>query len=127
MIVSYYANGETGMEDKKIEIREEEKDRYYFIKAKGYFSSTSILEIRKRLEDALSLGHLKMAMDLSEIQFIDSVGLGLLINFCRKMKDAGGIFCIVNPSPAVSNIIHVSGAAKVLDVRQGVTDVNSLF
>jgi anti-sigma B factor antagonist len=115
------------MDEKKIEIQEEDKGRYYYLKANGYLSSTNILEIRKRLENALSPGRSKIALDLSGIQFIDSMGLGLLINFCRKIKDAGGTFYIVNPSPAASSIIHVSGSAKVLEIREGVTDVNSLF
>ena len=115
------------MDDKKIEVREEEKGLYYYIKVEGYFSSINILAVRKRLEQALSLGHSKIALDLSGIQFIDSMGLGLMINFCKKIKDAGGIFYIVNPSPAVSNIINVSGSARVLEIRAGVIDFNSLF
>jgi anti-sigma B factor antagonist len=115
------------MDDKKIQIQEEEKGTYYYIKAKGHFSSINILEVRRPLEYALSIGHTKLALDLSEVTFMDSMGLGLMINFFKKMRDSGGRLVVINPSETVFNLINVSGTGKVLEIHQGITNPDTLF
>jgi stage II sporulation protein AA (anti-sigma F factor antagonist) len=61
----------------------------------------------------------KVVFDLSEIGFMDSSGLGLILGRYTKVKDLGGEMAIENPSEEILKILRLAGADKLfgLDAR----------
>ena len=61
----------------------------------------------------------KVVFDLSEIGFMDSSGLGLILGRYTKVKDLGGEMGIENPSEEILKILRLAGADKLfgLDAR----------
>ena len=71
------------------------------------------------LEDALSpfvSTTPRVVLDLSEVQFIDSSGLGALIAVHQNAADAGGELALRSPSDAVRRVLDITQTAPVFEV-----------
>jgi anti-sigma B factor antagonist len=60
-----------------------------------------------------------VTVDLSEVAFIDSAGLGALIGCIRRIRDAGGVATLVAPNAAMRELLRITGVDRVAHVRTG--------
>jgi anti-anti-sigma factor len=56
----------------------------------------------------------RLVLDLAELTFIDSAGLGALLAIHDRAQDLGIEFVLSNPSDPVRRILDLSGTASVL-------------
>jgi anti-sigma B factor antagonist len=69
------------------------------------------------LADALAAADpSELDLDLGAVDFIDSGGLAVLITAHQHRMARGNKLCIVNPSPAVTRLIELSGLCDYFDV-----------
>lgn len=64
-----------------------------------------------------------LVMDLSQIEFMDSSGLGLIMGRYALMQKLGGSFLIANPSQRVMKIFALSGIGKIIKIENDREDV----
>ena len=55
--------------------------------------------------------------DLSQVTFLDSIGLGLIIGVHRRQRARGGSVAIINASPLILKMLHITGLHLVMDVQ----------
>lgn len=55
-----------------------------------------------------------LVFDLTEVNFIDSSGVGGIIGRYRKMKELGGHMSIVGARPTVEKVLIFSGIQKII-------------
>ncbi|OGJ92466.1 MAG: hypothetical protein A2487_00715 [Candidatus Raymondbacteria bacterium RifOxyC12_full_50_8] len=115
------------MADSPFVLKPEERGTYYLLTISGPFTAHHVLAVRKAFEAALAIGHTKMAFNLSGVDFLDSVGLGLLVNMKRKLDAAAGMFGIINPSQVVIDILDVSSTDQYLTVYRDVKNPDTVF
>ena len=65
------------------------------------------------LED-ISIRHL--ILNLRNLQFMDSSGIGVFIGRYKTIKKRGGQVCITNINPRLSKILEMSGLYRILKV-----------
>lgn len=61
-------------------------------------------------------GVLKIVFDLTNVDFVDSAGLGLVVFMRGKLLEKGGRFRVVSPPPRVLDLFRMSNNASVLDI-----------
>lgn len=59
----------------------------------------------------------RLVLDLSEVEFMDSAGLGLILGRYAKMSERGGTLSVLDPSDAVVRIIKMAGAHKYVSIE----------
>ena len=59
----------------------------------------------------------RLILDLSEISFMDSSGLGLIMGRYALMQKLGGEFSVVNPSSRVQKIFELSGLGRIIKIE----------
>ena len=59
-------------------------------------------------------GFVQIVMDLSELSFMDSTGVGVLIGRYKKMRDANKPIFISNPSRNAERIFKMSGLYDIM-------------
>ncbi len=59
-------------------------------------------------------------IDLSDVDFMDSSGLGLILGRYTKINMLGGILKVANPSPKTEEILLMAGADKLIPIEKGV-------
>jgi anti-sigma B factor antagonist len=69
-------------------------------------------EFKRRLLDLIESGHPLIALDLSDVDFIDSSGLGAIVSALKQLKGRGDLV-IVGARPAVINLFRLTRMDKV--------------
>jgi anti-sigma B factor antagonist len=67
--------------------------------------------------DGLDAGAREVVVDLSEVAFIDSTGLGVLIGVAKKLQSASGALAIVCPAEKIRRIFQITGLDQVLAIH----------
>ena len=58
-----------------------------------------VKQLDEAVEGALTSGHIQLLLDLSAMPYIDSSGIGAIVDALRQAKKAGGDAKLVSPSP----------------------------
>lgn len=56
-----------------------------------------------------------LILNFSEVSFIDSSGLGVILGRYKRISQAGGCMAIVNPQPQVQRILELSGIMRIIN------------
>lgn len=71
-----------------------------------------------------SLGELasepKLLIDMSEVPFVDSAGLGALIGGIRRAREAGGDVAVCCNRPTLVRLLHTTGFDRIVTVTDTV-------
>ncbi|MEO6629842.1 MAG: STAS domain-containing protein [Aquihabitans sp.] len=55
-----------------------------------------------------------LKIDATDVTFIDSSGLRVLIEARTRQVEGGGHFMVINPSPAVTRLLELTGLSELL-------------
>jgi len=96
----------------QVEVRS--ADRAAVIVVSGELDLASAPALEEELTRAVTNGADPVIVDLRELEFIDSTGLGLLIKANRKAEAAGRRFAIVRGQSQVQRLLGVTGIEQRL-------------
>ena len=71
---------------------------------------------KEALLQATDIGPRRVVVDLSEVTFIDSTALGVLIGGAARLQAADGMLDIVCPSDKIRRIFKISGLSHVFAI-----------
>lgn len=57
-----------------------------------------------------------LAIDLSDITFMDSSGIGLIMGRCKLMKECGGRIEVRSPQPYIRRVLKLSGIERLVRI-----------
>ena len=76
--------------------------------------------IRAKIDEKLYLYRPKLVrLDVSNVSFMDSSGLGLILGRFTLARELGGELRVVNPSEGVSRILDLAGTSRLLTIERG--------
>jgi anti-sigma B factor antagonist len=82
---------------------------------------TSLL-FKEKLKSLIGDGHLHVIMDLSNVGFVDSQGLGALISCLKVLRQSDGSLTVTNLSESVEAVLRITRLIRVFDVLPTVED-----
>ena len=59
-----------------------------------------------------------ITLDLADVEFIDSSGLRVILEFHQSVAERGAIFTVANPSHAVQRLFEISSVDEYLHIRR---------
>ena len=84
-------------------------------------------ELRARLNDLLDEARLKFLLDLRDVSYIDSFGVGVMaakyVSICRK----GGAMKLLQLSPRTHRVMQISGLLKIFQSFENEEDALRSF
>ena len=84
---------------------------------RGELDTYTAPKLQRHLKDLIEdQGNLTMALDLSEMTFIDSSGLSVLVDALKRMRERGGSLRLSSPTRATSKVLEISGLDKILTI-----------
>jgi anti-anti-sigma factor len=87
------------------------------IKLKGRLvSGEPVKEFEAAFQSALASGHIFLVLDLQGLPFIDSSGIGSIVNALRISSKLGGSVKIVQPSSMVEKMFKMCGLVELFGV-----------
>ena len=85
----------------------------------GEIDHHSAVAVRSEIDEEISLRRPKRTvLDLSEIDFMDSSGLGLIMGRYALMQKFGGAFSISKPSDRVMRGFELSGLGRIIRIEK---------
>lgn len=75
-------------------------------------------EVRQHVHEAVAAGQRDLVLDLSEVFFCDSSGVGVLIASRRLMRSCHGRFHLILPDRGAAEGSHVNRVLAALGVRR---------
>lgn len=76
-------------------------------------------ELRTRLDDVIDdESPMELVVDLHELAFMDSTGLGVLVHALKRMRERGGELTLSAPSPSTRKLLDISGLDRIFPVTR---------
>ena len=76
--------------------------------------------LRDTLHRVVDAGDRQVVVDLGEVGFLDSSGLGALVTAFRALDEAGGRLSLAAPQPAVVTVLRITSVDQVIDIYETV-------
>ncbi|SDL30125.1 anti-sigma B factor antagonist [Catalinimonas alkaloidigena] len=95
----------------------EEKENIMLVRLEGNLmgdtSANQLLDdVAARVEDDRHL----CAVDLSNVSYMNSNGIGVLINLLTKMRNRGGEVVLINPSQQIQKLLVITKLNSIFDI-----------
>ncbi len=84
------------------------------LRLQGELDNLSVPVLHETVDTLYASGCFQISLDLSELTFIDSSGLGALVAVWRRCQREGGRATVVNPSVPVRRLMDMTGIARFL-------------
>lgn len=88
-----------------------------FIAIGGILDTLTTVELAEVLNPLIAQKN-NILVDCSQLSYINSTGLALLIRYHIQGKRRGASFKIVNPASPVFEVMNMSGATKLLEIYE---------
>ena len=72
--------------------------------------------VKRDLAALVDTGHVALALDLSDVGFVDSSGLGVLVAIHRHAESNGGSFVVRSIPPQVKRLFDITRLGDLLTV-----------
>lgn len=75
------------------------------------------ITLRDTVRDLLSKGHKKILLNLGEVSYIDSSGIGELVSAFTTVRNQGGELKLLNLTKKVHDLLQITKLYTVFDVK----------
>jgi anti-sigma B factor antagonist len=89
---------------------------HHVIAVRGEIDLFTAPQLKQAVVEAIDAGDDRVVIDLSELTFLDSTGLGVLIGAVRRLRAKGGALAIVNTEPSIAKTFQITGLDKVFTI-----------
>ncbi len=93
----------------------EEQDHAVVVRLAGELDLYNADEVRETLDRVCARDPGRVIVDLADVSFIDSTGLGVLVEARSKLRDRK-TFILSGPQPETRRALEISGLAKHMPI-----------
>lgn len=101
-----------------LEIHVEETSDYTLCRPVGELDAYTVGQFREALADLAAIP--RLLIDLSDVPFMDSAGLGALIGGIRRAREAAGEVTVACSRPTLTRLLHTTGFDRIVPVTETV-------
>ena len=83
---------------------------------RGEIDVATAPELRDRLLAVAQTGNEIVVVDLSEVTFLDSTALGVLVSGLKRFRSGGGDLRLVVTGRSVAKVLEITGLAEVFPI-----------
>lgn len=107
-----------------LDIRESE--HVCVLKLKGRLvSGEAVGQFENAFQQALATGHIFLILDLEALPYIDSSGIGSVVNALRQANKLGGTVKLVSPPPFVAKTFKMVGILSLFGVYDSAAEAQA--
>ncbi len=82
-------------------------------------------EIINKLESYNAQGKLNAIIDISDVRYINSSGIGVLITLLTKVRNKDGELCLINPSESVQKLLIITKLQAIFKVFESIDEAKT--
>jgi anti-sigma B factor antagonist len=103
-----------------VDIHIEETADYTLCRPSGELDAYTVGEFREALGGVTDVKAL--LIDLSDVPFMDSAGLGALIGGIRRTREGGGEVAVACSRQSLTRLLHTTGFDRIVPVAESVEE-----
>ncbi|HEX2315784.1 MAG TPA: STAS domain-containing protein [Thermomonospora sp.] len=92
------------------------------VKVSGEIDVFSSPKLREMLIDVIDKGPLHLVVDLGDVTFLDSTGLGVLVGIYHRLRARSGTMSFVGANERVRRVFHVTQLTKIFSLHDTLED-----
>jgi anti-sigma B factor antagonist len=93
------------------------------LKLKGKLvSGEAVNQFESAFQQTLASGHIFLVLDLEALPYIDSCGIGSVVNALRQANKVGGTVKLIKPAPFVGKTFKMVGIHTLFGVYESEAD-----
>ena len=82
--------------------------------ARGRVDSNNADSLLDKLEDALNNGQKSIVLNMSQVVYLSSIGIRVILKAYKQAMETGGTFNIEHPSMVVKNVLGMAALKEML-------------
>ena len=100
-----------------LRIGEEPLGEAVILHVEGDLDEHTAPSLRERIDALIEeRGVRQLVVDVRDLSFIDSSGLGVLLGRFRRLQQLGGRMALVRPSPRIRAILELAGVPRLIPI-----------
>lgn len=92
------------------------EDIFTIISMSGRFDAIGTREFKKIISELMETGKMRIILDMTQVHFVDSSGMGALIGSLRGIVKEGGSLRIAGLTPEVHTIFELTRLHRIFDI-----------
>lgn len=103
-----------------MEIRTMESGKAWIVSVSGKLDALSADEYERALKQLIAEGKIHLIVDFSELSYISSAGLRVLLSTAKQLKPQGGKALFANLQEGVRDVFEMTGFSSILSIHPSV-------
>ncbi len=99
-----------------IQIEKSIRDAEALVAVTGEVDVSNAAQLRAALEEVADAGASRTTVDLAQVSYIDSTGIGVLVGATNRAAEAGRSLVVANPQRNVARVFSMLGVDKELGI-----------
>ncbi len=83
---------------------------------RGEIGTETVNQFKDRIDQLVAEGQTKLVMDFQEVNYLNSMGLGVVAATLKKVKKSKGDLKLIRLSPAVQELFELTRLTKVFEI-----------
>lgn len=103
-------------DEKGLVISRDERKTGIILRLQGTLDLSTFAQLREQVQKVPFAPGLTLVIDLTQVEYIDSTGIGVLMRAVTDAKKAKGIFLITGLQPEIEKVFKVTGLLNYFQV-----------
>lgn len=99
-----------------MEVNIEKKDEITVAVLSGRIDSTTSKDLENKIVPLVDAGTKKLVLDFTNVDFISSAGLRILLLVTKKLKNAGGKIALCCLKGTIKEVFEISGFVSIIPI-----------
>ena len=99
----------------RLGVREGEAE--YLIDLAGELDLSTAPQLWAAIDSAIAGGHQRLVLDLKDLTFVDSTGLGVFVRAGKELRSVGGGLALRSPGERVSKLLEITKLGDVFEIQ----------
>jgi anti-sigma B factor antagonist len=90
----------------------------------GEIDLFSAPQLKERIAQLIGEGQVQLVINLENVSFMDSTGLGVLLGTLKRVRERDGSLTVVCPPGSVHRVLTLTGLHKVFTIYESLEDAS---
>lgn len=102
------------------EVSVSQRDGWTVVAVVGEIDLATAPQLRQRLVTLVSEGHHQLVLDLGATDFLDSIGLGVIVGALKRVQIAGGALVVATDVARIRSVFELTRLDAIIPVYRDV-------
>src|SRR5919204_4355004 len=105
-----------------LELETSKHDRQTVLTVRGEVDVYTAPRLRQAIVDLVDGGSVNIVVDMEKVDFLDSTGLGVLVEGLKRVRTRGGELSVVVTQDKIIKIFEITGLNKAFSLHTSLDD-----